>query len=139
MANVLFSIKPRFSNDILSGRKRFEFRKRSCKNLGSTMYIYATYPVCNIIGEVTIVGCLSGTPEFLWGKVSDAGAGLDKEEFDRYFSNCKTAYAFELYNPIIYHRPVSLLKIHIMHPPQSFCYLDDRQCNLISFYSNYFE
>ena len=135
MANVLFSIKPRFANSILSGQKIFEFRKRSCRNLGSIMYIYATYPICNIIGEVTIVDCLSGSPEFLWKKVSAGGAGLHKEEFDNYFSKCKTAYAFELCNPIIYRHQIPLSKIHIMHPPQSFCYLDEQQCYLISSYS----
>lgn len=103
------------------------------------MYIYATHPICHIIGEVTVVGCLSGSPEFVWEKVSVGGAGLHKEEFDNYFFNCKAAYAFELCNPIIYRYPISLSKIHIMHPPQSFYYLDEQQCDLIAFYANFFE
>ena len=139
MANALFSIKPRFANSTLSGKKHFEFRKRNCRNLGSTMYIYATHPICNIIGEVTIVSCLSGSPEFLWEKDSDKKVGLRKEEFDNYFFGCKTAYAFELCNPIIYRYPISLSKINIVHPPQSFCYLDEQQCYRISFFSNHFE
>ena len=139
MANVLFSIKPRFASDILSDQKHFEFRKRNCRNLGSTMYIYATHPICNIIGEVTVVGCLSGPPEILWKKVSNRGAGLCKEEFYNYFFNCKVAYAFELCNPVIYRYPVPLSKIYITYPPQSFYYLNEQQCQLITFYSNHFE
>lgn len=103
------------------------------------MYIYATHPICNIIGEVTVVGCLSGPPEILWKKVSNRGAGLCKEEFYNYFFNCKVAYAFELCNPVIYRYPVPLSKIYITYPPQSFYYLNEQQCHLITFYSNHFE
>ena len=81
---------------------------------------YFIYPQSNRIADL-IKEKYSDIPEFLWEKVSDKKVGLRKEEFDNYFFGCKTAYAFELCNPIIYRYPISLSKINIVHPPQSFC------------------
>lgn len=49
--DVLLSIKPRFAEAILDGRKKYEFRKNkfSEKDI-NCVYIYSTSPIRKIVG-----------------------------------------------------------------------------------------
>ena len=47
---AIMSIKPKYAELILRGRKRWEFRKRTMRKLiGMDTLIYATYPRCQIV------------------------------------------------------------------------------------------
>ncbi|MDD8572078.1 ASCH domain-containing protein, partial [Escherichia coli] len=48
---VLLSIKPEYAESILSGKKKYEFRKNIFRNKNvDTIVIYATMPVGKVIG-----------------------------------------------------------------------------------------
>jgi predicted transcriptional regulator len=48
--NVLLSVKPKYANEIISGRKKYEFRKSIFKREDiKKMYIYSSSPVKKII------------------------------------------------------------------------------------------
>lgn len=127
MSNAaLFSIKPKFAEQIFSGRKIFEFRRMLCRRPISKIYIYATAPVCKIVGCATVAETLSDAPAQLWN-ITAQYAGLSKEQFDHYFSQRKAAYAYHLCNPVVYSDPISLSCINLAVPPQSFCYLNEEQ------------
>lgn len=128
--SVLFSIKPEFAEEIFSGRKKYEFRRTLCRRPISKMYIYATFPVCKIVGYATVTEILSGEPTQLWKAVTQY-AGLSKKQFDNYFSQCKVAYAYRLFHPLVYANPIALSSIKIAYPPQSFCYLNEEQQALL--------
>lgn len=52
MATAIFSIHPQFADLILSGEKKFEFRRIPAKRDIDKILIYATAPVCAVVGEV---------------------------------------------------------------------------------------
>jgi predicted transcriptional regulator len=64
---VLLSIRPEFVEKILSGEKLFEYRRRPfTRKCVSRMLIYATSPVCRVVGECQIDGVLSLPKPALW-------------------------------------------------------------------------
>ncbi len=121
----LFSIKPEFAIKILSGKKKFEYRKIKTAKYFSRMIVYATHPIRRIIGEARVDRILSGTPSDIWN-VTGKESGISQEFFMDYFNNILTAYAYCLNNPLFYSEPVTLKNIGIKNAPQSFIYIDTK-------------
>ena len=66
---VLLSIKPEYAEKILSGEKRYEFRRALFKNPEiKKVVIYATSPIKKVIGEFDIECILTLELEDLWRK-----------------------------------------------------------------------
>ncbi|MDH3001498.1 hypothetical protein A1D23_13180 [Chelonobacter oris] len=122
---VLLSIKPEFVEKIISGEKKFEFRKSLPKRSGITsVVVYSTMPVGKVIGEFTIKQTLSLTPESLWEKTKKL-SGISKGFFDDYFSTRELAHAFEIEKFKLYDNPLSISDVLSSGiPPQSYCYLN---------------
>ena len=51
MCKLLMSINPEHVNNILSGAKRFEFRKTRCKEDIDSIIIYSTSPIMKVVAE----------------------------------------------------------------------------------------
>ncbi|MGE8653805.1 MAG: ASCH domain-containing protein [Acinetobacter gandensis] len=121
---VLLSIKPEYADKILSGEKRFEFRKSIFKKEGiRTVVIYATMPVGKVIGEFNIKSILSDKPEFIWDRTCDL-SGITKSFFDSYFYERSKAYAIEVESVKKYDTPICLSDIKTgLKAPQSFTYI----------------
>ena len=121
---VLLSIKPEYADKILSGKKRFEFRKTIFKNPDvSTVVIYATMPVGKVIGEFSIEKILSSCPAGIWDLTSEF-AGISHGFFNEYFSGRSRAYAIKIKQATRYKRPLSLSELLPNGvAPQSFRYL----------------
>ncbi|MCL5769684.1 ASCH domain-containing protein [Acinetobacter sp. ANC5681] len=121
---VLLSIKPEYADKILSGEKRFEFRKSIFKRDGiRTVIIYATMPVGKVIGEFEIETILSDRPDSIWDRTSQS-SGITKDFFDSYFSERSKAYAIEVKSTKKYSIPQDLSEIKIgLKAPQSFAYV----------------
>jgi predicted transcriptional regulator len=123
--DVLLSIKPKFAESIINGRKKYEFRKNafSKKNIGR-VYIYSTTPIKKIIGIFRISKIIEDKPSTLWHHLKDE-AGISEEEFFDYFKNRKVGFAFEIVEVEKFENPVDP---KIMYPnfvpPQSFCYIN---------------
>lgn len=122
MADALFAIHPDHARKILSGEKGFEFRTTRCRRVITRMVIYATAPVCRVVGEAAVSQVLQAPPNLLWPDVWHR-AGISKDAFDAYFQGRSTAVAYQLEQPLQYRQPVSLADIGLKRPPQSFCYL----------------
>lgn len=125
---VLLSIKPEFVSKILEGSKRYEFRKGIFKNESVTsVVIYSTLPVGQIVGEFHIDGVLQDEPHSIWKKTCSY-SGISKNFFDQYFKEKSTAYAIEIGKVIKYDEPISLKELSeivgkTITAPQSYCYL----------------
>lgn len=121
---VLLSIKPEYANQILEGKKLFEFRKSVFKKIGvKTIVIYATMPIGKIIGEFEVSEIMSGHPSEVW-EATAKYSGITLPFFNNYFNGRKTAHAIKVKNPVRYETPIELtnvLKSGVA--PQSFCYL----------------
>lgn len=121
---VLFSIKPEYADKILSGEKKFEFRKSIFKNPGvTTVVIYATKPLGKVVGEFDIERILASCPESLWIK-TEKHSGITRDFFNEYFKNRDLAFAIKVKSARRYKNPLDLIDVLPTNTaPQSFCYL----------------
>lgn len=122
--NILLSIKPKYAESIISGNKRYEFRKIIFKrNYIKNVYIYCTSPVKRIIGSFKVGDIIEDRPIRLWEKLNKF-SGLDEEEFFDYFKNIERGFAIEIKSIEKFEDPVDPVKlIPGFVPPQSFCYV----------------
>lgn len=119
---VLLSVKPRFSELIFAGVKRFEFRRCIFKRMVSEVVVYASAPSQKIIGEFSIKRIITASPKELWHKCHD-GAGISRAYFFSYFRGKRIAHAIEIENPIKYREPLDIKEQYGCRPPQSFLYI----------------
>ncbi|ELE9015194.1 ASCH domain-containing protein [Enterobacter cloacae] len=121
---VLLSIKPEYAESILSGEKKYEFRKSIFKNKNvDTIVIYATMPVGKVIGEFKVGDILALSPSELWDKTK-IHAGITRSFFNDYFHKREKAFAISVKSPKRYKSPVDLNElIPGGVAPQSYRYL----------------
>lgn len=93
--NVILSIKPEFVEKIFSGEKKYEYRKVLFKQKVDTVYIYASRPICKIVGEFKIAEILCDTPEDIW-KQTKCKSGVSKKFFDKYYKGKDKAVALKI-------------------------------------------
>lgn len=120
---VLLSIKPEYAEKIMSGEKKYEFRRKIFRRDGITaIVIYATSPVKKVVGEFVVSGIIRRDIDTLWNETHPLG-GIDKDSFDTYFSGVDTGFAIEVGETTRYQNPINLCDIHNGPPPQSFAYI----------------
>lgn len=132
-ANILISLTPRHANNVFSGSKTVELRRRSMNiQPGTTTWIYEKLPTGAITGCVTVSAIHNFSPRTLWKKFGSV-SGLTRIEFFNYFDGVKKGVALELSNATPLKNPLSLttLRTHVngFQPPQFFTHLSDE--NLI--------
>lgn len=123
MCKALVSIKPEFVTSILSGKKKYEYRKIKFRQDVDSFLIYSTSPVMKVVAEVKITGIIEGSPEDVWEKTEN-GSGIDKSFYDIYYNGKDYAIAFCLGKVKIFKRAKNLSSYNIKNPPQSFMYLN---------------
>ncbi len=122
--SVLLSIKPEFAEKIMTGEKRFEFRRVVPKRDVGRVVVYASSPVRRIVGEFTVRRVVSDRPKALW-RLARSHAGISKSYFDAYFEGRDEAHAFEIGSVLRYGEPIDPKGLRLgFRPPQSFLYLD---------------
>lgn len=121
---VLLSIKPEYVNKILSGEKKFEFRKVNFSKKGITkVLIYATKPVGKLVGEFEVTEIHQGSPDSIW-TITKSFAGIDKKYFDSYYQGRNKAIAIAIGKVDVYKKPLDINCLgEKISPPQSFCYI----------------
>ena len=123
MCSILMSINPKYVEKILSGNKKYEYRKIKARNKNvNKIVIYATFPVMKIVAEVNIEEILEDSPRILWEKTKKY-SGVTKDFFEKYYDKKKTAVAYKLGKVTKYDKPMELKDFGISCAPQSFIYL----------------
>lgn len=122
MTKIILPIYPEYIDLIIKGKKKYEFRKFTCKKEVKTILLYATHPIKGIVGEAKIIDIIKNTPENVWEMTKDF-AGMSKEVFDFYYCSRKVAIAYELGNIKIYKKPKSLKDFNLDIVPRSFAYV----------------
>lgn len=122
---VLLSVKPQFAEAILAGKKTYEFRRAVFRRQNvNTVVLYASSPVCQVVGEFKVQEILSLSLDLLWEITQDGGA-IDRDYFNRYFQGREEGFALKVKRTRRYRIPLCLQRdFGITYPPQSFCYLD---------------
>ena len=124
MCKILTSINPIYADKILSGTKKYEYRKvKAKKDKVNKIVIYATYPIMKVVGEVEVKDILEETPEKLWN-VTKKYSGVTKQFYDNYFNKSSKAIAYKLGKIEKYDEPKKLEDVGVKCVPQSFLYLD---------------
>lgn len=93
--NVILSIKPKYVEKILSGEKRYEFRKRIFKKDVDRVFIYATSPIKKIVASFVPGEIVEDTPEDMWNRFGDI-SGTSKEDFFDYFKGKEKGFVIEI-------------------------------------------
>lgn len=124
MCTILMPINPQYVDEILAGRKKYEYRKIKAKRANiDKMIIYSTSPIMKVVAEVDIKEILEEEPEKLW-KMTKSESGITKSFYNKYYKNKNIAVAYKLGKIKIYNEPKNLNDIGINYVPQSFVYLD---------------
>lgn len=121
---ILLSIKPQFVKQIERGEKKFEFRRSLPKRQDiDRIVVYASSPICKLVGEIEIAEILVDSLDNLWKYTGDK-SGLSKSEFYKYFNGKEKANAFKIKKFIPYSSPKAIKEIYPNKvAPQSFCYV----------------
>ena len=122
MCRILLSINTEHVDNILTGKKLYEFRKIQCKEKVDKIVIYSTFPVMKVVGEADVDDVIVDKPESVWDITSEY-SGITKLFFDKYYKNKDKAVAYKLSNVIKYEQPKSLSNYGIKCAPQSFVYI----------------
>ncbi len=125
--SVMLSIKPKYAEKILTGHKKFEFRKKIWKRERNIkkVYIYATSPVKKILGFFTINTILKGNPKKLW-EICREFAGISESEFFKYFDGHLQSYAIGIKKVVKYDIPIEKdILIGCLKAPQNFMYINE--------------
>ena len=70
---VLMSIKPKYVEKILSGEKKYEYRKTLLKKDVESILVYSTSPVKKVVCEIKLLEVVKGTLEYVYSKTNKEG------------------------------------------------------------------
>ncbi|MFR4766848.1 MAG: hypothetical protein ACLUAF_13020 [Paraclostridium sordellii] len=123
--NILIYIKPIYVQQILSGEKKYEYRKSIFKKHVDKIYVYSTSPHKMIVGYFKYTGYIEGDPEKIWIETHDF-SGIGKGDYDKYFNNRNKAYAIKIDRFIPFEKPIDPGKLFAkFYAPQSYKYLKE--------------
>ena len=81
---VLFSLKPKFADLVLSGRKKVEVRNRAVHLKPDTrVWIYATRPRSRVVAVANLANVVVDDPESIWRRFGNELC-LDRSEYIEY-------------------------------------------------------
>ena len=122
---ALLSIKPEFVEEIIEGRKKFEYRKKVFKRSDiSSIVVYATKPYGKVVGEFEIETILEENIDKLWSDTKHL-SGISEEFFYEYFKDRDSGFAIQIkkFKEYKKHLELSEFDSTIKAAPQSFCYI----------------
>lgn len=121
---ILLSVKPKYSDLILTGQKRVEFRRTWAADEVGLIAVYSSSPSQRIVALVDVDEVVCDSPAKLWNHCTSRGGALTRREFLDYFDGKSLGYAVllgevrKLKNPLDPHGVFSEFSA-----PQSFRYL----------------
>jgi len=130
MCDILISIKPKYVEEILSGKKTVELRRRAPRvPVGTRMWVYSTLPDAHVRMVATVEKLEEWSPSTIWKKNSSKMA-LSKSEYNGYVDGRSKVCALHLSKVMPLSTPLSLQKLRDksqkVHPPQFFKFLDSQ-------------
>ena len=129
LMDAVLSIEPSFARKILSGEKRYEFRRSTFADHTTVefVYLYASAPEQQIVGAFTTTRVVEAQPETLWERFGDAG-GVDRERFFDYFEGVNTGHAIRVDETHEFETCVDPTEqFEDFSVPVSFCYLNETE------------
>jgi predicted transcriptional regulator len=127
LPSTLLSVHPRFAAAILDGTKTVEIRRRRAHlPIGSVALIYATSPLCQVVGAARIAHVEFEPVDRLWDRVG-ARTALSRAEFEEYVGQREEACAITVSAVVAFSCPISLKELRRRRrgfvTPQSYRFL----------------
>jgi predicted transcriptional regulator len=122
--SILISVHRRHVENMLSGKKNVELRRRALHvDPGTRVWIYCTQPTAQVRVVAIIRHIVTAPPREIWQRYGSM-SGLLKPEFDSYFHKSQVGCAIVLSNIQLLRSPLSLEAIRRsakrFQPPQFF-------------------
>lgn len=126
----LFSVKPAMAEALVSGRKKYEFRRaRPALKPGSLVYVYAVSPVRAIVGSFQAGEVTEGEPNDVWRRLQSE-AGTPRDIFFSYFRDRDLCFAVSVRCPVEWRASLELDTIRELlggfQPPRSYRRVTER-------------
>ena len=93
--NIIISVKPKYITTILTGEKKYEYRKSIFKKSVNKIYVYASSPQKKFVGYFFFDGFIQGTPEYIWKQTSPV-SGISESEFFDYYKDTNDSFALKI-------------------------------------------
>lgn len=127
--HILISLEKRHAENIFSGQKHVELRRRPMNiQVGTTVWVYVKLPVGSVIGRAKVSGFHCLAPSTLWRRFSEA-SGITRREFFEYFDGVSKGFAIALEGAERMQEPAPLEALRRVNadfqPPQFFMRLED--------------
>jgi predicted transcriptional regulator/DNA-binding XRE family transcriptional regulator len=124
--DVVLSIRPQYTDKIMSGLKTVELRRRFPVSAprGTIAYIYSTSPVQALVGRATISSVVKLPLKEIWKRFGKK-ASIRRGDFDGYFTGLEEGFALLFENVRALERNLELPELRSrfgFEPPQSFVY-----------------
>lgn len=123
---LVLSLRPRFADAILDGRKTAELRRqRVGAPSGTRIILYSSAPVMAVVGTARIAAVHALAPSPAWRRFGKR-LELERAEFDNYLAGSAIACVVELEHVQQLDAPLPLGQLHQVtrfRPPQSYRYL----------------
>jgi len=124
---LVLSLKPRFAEAILSGKKTVELRRVEPRIIVPTRaLIYASTPTRSLVGQCVVYKVLRLPLQELWRRFG-ADTALSNREYQNYFTGTDAGVALRLSHPTRLPAQIPLSKLQQsvdrFRAPQSFSYL----------------
>ena len=123
-SDILISLHPRHCDNLVSGRKTVELRRRKVAvRPGTRVWIYSTRPRACIEACAIVEAVFSGSHDELWTTFGEKAA-VSRCEFDHYFAGTVDAHAIVFREVATLKRSIKLNELRRrlagFHPPQFF-------------------
>ena len=95
---IVLSVHPHHAENILTGTKTVEFRRRFPVGThleGAILWIYSTSPIQAVTGWAKVQDVHNMSVESLWARFHGDG-GVKRQDFDGYFDGARNGYAIVL-------------------------------------------
>lgn len=125
---LFMSLRPRFAELLLDGRKTVDLRRiEPAVHPGTLVLLYASSPTRALVGTGLVLSVCVASSDEIWTRLGSL-TGLSRAEYDSYFDGADTAVAISLGDLRRLERPVPLPELRKgrswFRPPQSFRYFD---------------
>lgn len=118
-------IKPIYAEKLLSGNKRYEFRRAAIRSDLTHIIIYASSPLKKIIGIAEVGEVKVASPTVIWENTKHV-AGISRRNYREYFHGKKQAHAIQINKVLALQNRIKPEDINNgFKVPQSFAYVDD--------------
>jgi predicted transcriptional regulator len=119
---LLLSIRPRFVELILDGRKTVELRRAPIVRDISHVVMYATRPVKKVVGWFEVADVERASPQLLWRRHGTT-SGLSRREFFAYFEGADQGTAIQIGRVVAFDVPLGLSDFGSPAAPQNTRYI----------------